>query len=105
VPDPPPRPTEPEPISVCDIARFRSDDRDDLVAASFACPVCLHVDATVDVTHDNGCGTTAVCRCARCETSWRLVVAGGQLLRLAGRTRLRRGSWWQLDIRFGGDWL
>lgn len=88
-----------------DVARFHEDDVDDLVAASFACPVCLHGAVTAEIDRDGGRVSVARCRCDRCDERWRLLVHRRQLYTLASRGPVLRGPFWQVEIRFGDDWL
>lgn len=64
-----------------DVARFRADDDPRLVAASFACPVCLGLDgdARLVIAPDD---SEVRCSCA-CGTRWNVAVDPGQMLRLA----------------------
>jgi hypothetical protein len=62
-------------------ARFRPDDPDPLVQASFACSCCLRDPAAAAVVHGAD-GTTVQCRCDRCERTWTVLLAPEQGLRL-----------------------
>jgi hypothetical protein len=67
---------------LADTARFRSDDPDELVIASLACPYCLsgeevEWDATLD-----GYDPSVECRCHRCEEQWSVYLTPQQALRL-----------------------
>jgi hypothetical protein len=65
-----------------DIARFRPDDPDALVAASLACPLCLCSD---DIEWDDsleGYDPSVKCRCPSCQTRWRVYLTLEQVLRL-----------------------
>lgn len=64
-----------------DVARFRPDDDARLVAASFACPVCLGLDgdARLVIAPDD---SEVRCSCA-CGTAWTVAVDPAQMLRLA----------------------
>jgi hypothetical protein len=69
--------------TLSDTARFRPDDPDELVEASFACPICLgsqHVEwhAAFD-EYDPSVG----CRCVACDERWRVYLAPHQALRLS----------------------
>lgn len=64
-----------------DVARFRADDDGRIVAASFACPVCLCLDATAQLVlepHD----FEVACSCSGCLTTWSVAVTPAQALRL-----------------------
>lgn len=64
-----------------DTARFRVDDPDDLVAASFACPTCLGSQVEVVVTGDYE-EHTARCSCRMCGTGWNVALTTWQVVRL-----------------------
>lgn len=66
---------------VDDSARFRPDDPDELVVASFACPRCLHkpTDARLS-THYNE--PSVSCACLPCAEGWEVSLSGLQFLRL-----------------------
>ena len=64
-----------------DVARFRADDDSRLVAASFACPVCLGLDATARLVLDHE-DSEVQCSCAHCATAWSVGVTPTQALRL-----------------------
>lgn len=63
-----------------DVARFRPDDDPRLVAASFACPVCLGLDADARLVLSPE-DSEVECSCA-CGTTWLVAVDAGQALRL-----------------------
>ena len=68
---------------LADTARFRDDDPDELVEASFACPLCLHTNgvrwhAALD-DYDPSCE----CHCGSCDERWRVYLAPHQALRLS----------------------
>ncbi|MFL5826585.1 MAG: hypothetical protein ACJ76V_08690 [Thermoleophilaceae bacterium] len=63
-------------------ASFRANDADCLVAASLACPVCLHGDAVWSLGGDFW-DTWADCSCPHCGHSRRVFLAGDQALRLS----------------------
>jgi hypothetical protein len=64
-----------------DSARFRPEDPEDLVAASFACPLCLCAAAQVlIVRHDTD--ATASCLCRHCALGWRVGLDPSQTLRM-----------------------
>jgi hypothetical protein len=80
---------------VDDTARFLPDDRQELVAASFACPLCLHrpTFARLSTCDDE---PTATCACLPCAHGWEVGLTDLQMLRLTlgpppGLT-LERGS-------------
>jgi hypothetical protein len=67
--------------SLDDTARFRTNDPDPLVSASFACPVCLlGEDIEWDANLD-GYDPSVQCRCPRCEQRWQVFLAPQQALR------------------------
>jgi hypothetical protein len=68
---------------LADTARFRTDDPDELVIASLACPVCLHSDEIDWELEADGYDPSAQCVCSRCEQSWRVYLTPDQALRLA----------------------
>lgn len=63
-----------------DVARFRADDDARLVAASFACPVCLGLEATARVVLAPD-DSEVECACA-CGTTWTVAVDPAQVMRL-----------------------
>ena len=65
-----------------DTARFPADDPDELVQASFACPLCLHGDEIEWELDGDGYDPSAQCLCRRCEQSWSVFVTPDQALRL-----------------------
>lgn len=82
-----------------DVARFTVHDLEEVVAFSFACPVCLRVDldaAVRPVDHDGH----AACACRRCGTAWDLGLDADQLLRLQLAPPARER--WRLRLRFAG---
>ncbi|UGS37443.1 hypothetical protein [Capillimicrobium parvum] len=64
-----------------EIARFRPDDPDELVHASFACSGCLcePTHATVQLSSDSA---TVDCHCHRCGLDWRVDLTAEQSLRV-----------------------
>lgn len=64
-----------------DVARFRADDDERLVAASFACPVCLGLDADARLVLDPDDAEVA-CACSSCRTRWSVAVDAAQVMRL-----------------------
>jgi hypothetical protein len=68
---------------LADTARFRSDDPDDLVRASLACPICLCTGDLEWHAALDGYDPSVECRCPRCEESWRVYLEPQQALRLA----------------------
>jgi hypothetical protein len=69
-------------VTLADIARFRPEDPDALVAAALACPFCLRSD---DVQWDDsleGYDPSVQCRCPSCQAGWRVYLAPEQALRL-----------------------
>ncbi|HTU28144.1 MAG TPA: hypothetical protein VMF07_02105 [Solirubrobacteraceae bacterium] len=67
---------------LADVARFTAQDPDAVVAASFACPICLHgEDVTRDVSLD-GYDPSVSCECPECDANWRVYLTPDQALRL-----------------------
>lgn len=64
-----------------DVARFLPDDDARLVAASFACPVCLGLDAAARLVLERD-DSEVECRCAVCATEWSVAVDPAQVMRL-----------------------
>ena len=65
-----------------DVARFAVDDPEVLVAATFACPVCLRAACRV-LLADGAELPVARCTCEHCACVWTLAVDAPQLLRLS----------------------
>ena len=66
---------------VTEVARFRPNDPDPLVQASFACSVCLREPTIATVDHGED-GAAVVCRCDGCATCWTVLLTLEQGLRL-----------------------
>jgi len=64
-----------------DVARFLADDDERLVAASFACPVCLGLDADARLTLERD-DCEVACSCSSCRTEWSVAVDAAQVMRL-----------------------
>lgn len=64
-------------------ARFRADDPEELVRASFACPICLRGSDVEWRLQGDGYDPCVECECHHCVRSWRVFVTPDQLLRLA----------------------
>ena len=64
-----------------DVARFRADDDPRLVAASFACPVCLGLGGTARLVLDPD-DSEVECACSACAMSWSVGVTPAQAMRL-----------------------
>jgi hypothetical protein len=64
-----------------EVARFRPDDPDDLVQASFVCAYCLHQPSMATVVHGVE-GSAVECRCHACETTWTVMLTPEQSLRV-----------------------
>lgn len=64
-----------------DVARFRADDDAQLVAASFACPVCLGLDGTARLVLDPD-DSEVECACRTCGADWGVAVDAAQVMRL-----------------------
>ncbi len=76
--------------ALADTARFRTDDPDELVIASLACPICLHSADVEWKLEADGYDPFVQCQCRRCEEPWRVYMTPYQTLRLglmAVRTR------------------
>lgn len=63
-----------------DVARFRADDDAQLVAASFACPVCLGLEGRARLVLERD-DSEVECACA-CGTEWTVAVDPAQVMRL-----------------------
>jgi hypothetical protein len=70
------------PSALDDCARFRLDDPEEVVAASFACPICLHDDCAALLDQGQALAV-ARCACAICDARWDVGVDAQQLLRLS----------------------
>jgi DNA-directed RNA polymerase subunit M/transcription elongation factor TFIIS len=68
--------------ALADTARFRADDPAALVAASLACPFCLHDEGIEWHLEDDDYDPSVTCHCPRCEEDWRVYLAPDQELRL-----------------------
>lgn len=64
-----------------DVARFAADDDAQIVAASFACPVCLGLstEARLVLVPDD---SEVECACRACGTDWNVAVDAAQAMRL-----------------------
>jgi Fe-S-cluster-containing hydrogenase component 2 len=69
-------------LTLADTARFRSDDPDELVLASLACPVCLSGSEVEWTLESEGYDPSVQCVCHRCERAWCVYVTPEQALRL-----------------------
>jgi hypothetical protein len=67
---------------LADTARFGAGDPDPLVAASLACPVCLHGDTVEWSAALEGYDPTVSCRCSMCDAEWQVYLMPEQALRL-----------------------
>jgi hypothetical protein len=65
-----------------DVARFRPDDCDPLVQASFACAYCLHEPTVVVIEQDDDGVCAVACRCEPCSRSWVVLLTDEQSLRI-----------------------
>lgn len=65
-----------------DVARFRPEDPDQLVRASFACPLCLHEASMVRLPRGDD-DPVAQCACLPCHAGWEVALSPTQMLRLA----------------------
>jgi hypothetical protein len=68
--------------STADVARFTPQDPDVLVAASLACPFCLHEDDVVWTAALEGYDPSVSCECPECDARWRVYLMPEQALRL-----------------------
>lgn len=78
-------------------ARFRPDDPDPLVQASFCCSCCLCEPAAVAVVHGTD-GTTVRCRCESCDREWTVLLAPEQGMRLQLRPPWSRSTVAAVDV-------
>jgi hypothetical protein len=76
--------------ALADTARFRTDDPDELVLASLACPICLRSRNVSWCLDADGYDPSVQCVCDRCEESWSVYVTPYQALRI-GLMALRVG--------------
>ncbi|HEY3776369.1 MAG TPA: hypothetical protein VGL69_25465 [Solirubrobacteraceae bacterium] len=68
---------------LADVARFTAQDPDAVVAASFACPICLHgEEVDSEVALDDGYDPSVACECLECDVRWRVYLTPEQALRL-----------------------
>ena len=65
-----------------DVARFRPEDPDELVAASLACPFCLGGEDIRWEGRLGGYDPSVRCQCPGCEQQWQVFLAPEQALRL-----------------------
>lgn len=65
-----------------DVARFRHDDRRELVMASLACPLCLCSEEVRWQLQPGYYDPCVECGCPRCEERWRVFLTPHQELRL-----------------------
>ncbi len=68
---------------LADTARFRSDDPDELVEASLACPLCLRSDGVEWQAALDSYDASCECHCSHCDEQWRVYLAPHQALRLS----------------------
>jgi len=68
-----------------EVARFRPDDPDPLVQASFACGLCLRQPSFARIAAERGEGAVA-CRCRPCGHDWTVLLTDEQLLRILLRS-------------------
>jgi hypothetical protein len=64
-----------------EVARFRPDEPDAVVQASFACSYCLHEPSVAVADHGDG-GSAVACRCDRCVVDWVVLLTDEQSLRI-----------------------
>ena len=67
---------------LADVARFTAQDPDTVVAASFACPICLQDDTVTREVSLDGYDPSVSCECPECQVSWRVYLTPEQALRL-----------------------
>ena len=67
---------------LADVARFTAQDPDAIVAASFACPICLHGDIIDHQVSLDGYDPSVSCECPECDATWRVYLTPEQALRL-----------------------
>ncbi len=67
---------------LADVARFTPQDPDVLVAAGFACPICLHADHVTREVALEGYDPSVSCECPTCDASWRVYLTPEQALRI-----------------------
>ena len=65
-----------------DVARFTPRDPDVLVAASLACPFCLHEHEVIREDSLEGYDPSVSCECPECDAKWRVYLTPEQALRL-----------------------
>ncbi len=68
---------------LADTARFRTDDPDDLVTASLACPLCLRTDSVQRTVALDGYDPSITCHCQTCDEDWQVYLAPHQALRVS----------------------
>ncbi|MBX5441740.1 MAG: hypothetical protein IRZ32_09460 [Solirubrobacteraceae bacterium] len=71
-----------------EVARFRPDDPDPVVQASFACSCCLRQPSVARIVDEREDGAVA-CRCDRCDRDWTVLLTEEQLLRIELRSPWR----------------
>jgi hypothetical protein len=67
---------------LADTARFKQDDPDVLVLASFACPLCLHSEQVRWEAALEGYDPSVQCRCPSCPEEWSVYLTPEQAVRL-----------------------
>jgi len=65
-----------------DVARFTAQDADVVVAAAFACPICLREEPVAREVTLEGYDPFVSCECPTCVESWRVYLTPEQALRL-----------------------
>jgi hypothetical protein len=75
-----------------DTARFGPQEHEQIVLASFICPVCLGWPAHV-LVNNTWIGADATCACAVCKLQWSIALDDAQARRL--RMSPPRGIWVQ----------
>jgi len=66
---------------LADVARFDPADAQEIVLASFSCPVCL-VRADRALLAEDDQGGTVLCSCFPCDLRWEVALTVEQRLRL-----------------------
>ena len=65
-----------------DVARFTAQDPDLVVAAAFACPICLCGEHVAREASLDGYDPSVSCECPTCDATWRVYLTPEQALRL-----------------------
>ena len=76
---------------ITDVARFRPDDPDALVAAALACPLCLCSEEVRFTAALEGYDPRVDCECPSCLQRWQVYLTPQQALRI-GLLTARAGA-------------